>query len=174
MKSEALRPATSDDLAEIDLLMCAAKDQIELLEAYCDPRRRPERIGWLSQKLSYGTLWLWIDADGIGGVLIAGLDDFTGSVNKIAYIIVAERLRGQRKVGPLLVQHAKKLAGSGGLEAEARNERSLRLLISCGFHLSRAASASGHPVLNWHGGANPGGQYMAETPSPQNSGENEE
>ncbi len=174
MRGEILRAAKADEVAEIDRLMIGAKDQIGLSDGYCDTMKAAKRIEWLNKQIGFANLWVAVDAEGLAGVLIAGPDCRSKPVDRISYLIVAERLRGKRRVGPLLVQHAKLLAEGGFLEVEARNKRSQRLLKRCRFQSTGNVSYSGHPILNWRVDFESPDQSLGDTPSPHNSGENEE
>ena len=112
----------------------------------CAIENCPKRLDRLREKLTQELLWVVRDGDGLAGIMILEQDLF-GRIEEIAYIVVAERMRGHVKFGPALVQKAKTLASS--LRAEARNDDSRRLLENCGFRQQEERSRSGHPILNW-------------------------
>jgi RimJ/RimL family protein N-acetyltransferase len=134
------------DIQDIDTLLCSAQEAIGLKQTFCSSENRPKRLEWLEAKLKYDLLWVIRDGSGLVGVLILEQDPLA-RVDGIAYIVVAERMRRQRKIGPRLVQKAQTLANGGFLKAEARNDNSRRLLEKCGFQWEQECSSSGHPIL---------------------------
>jgi hypothetical protein len=124
--------AKERDIQDIDTLLCSAQKPIGLSQNFCASENRPKRLGWFREKLAHNLLWVIRDRDGLAGVLILE-QDLCAQVVGIAYIAVAERMRGQKKIGPMLVQKAQTLASTGFLRAEARNDYCRRLLESCGF-----------------------------------------
>ena|SRR5271169_761520 len=140
--------AKEHDLQDVDALLCSAQAAIALSENFCASEKRPKRLEWLRAKLEYDLLWIIRDGGGLTGALILE-QDLLARVAGIAYIVVAERMRGQRKIGPRLVHKAQTLANAGFLKAEVRNDNSRRLLERCGFQTQQGCSPSGHPILIW-------------------------
>jgi ribosomal protein S18 acetylase RimI-like enzyme len=138
--------ADACEVPDIDALLCSAQTQIGLKPEFCAIEKRPERLDWLHKKLSQNLLWVIRDASELAGMMILEQDDFE-RINGIAYIVVAERMRGRGNIGPRLIHKAKTVAVS--LRAEARNDHSRRLLENCGFREQEERSPSGHPILNW-------------------------
>jgi ribosomal protein S18 acetylase RimI-like enzyme len=148
MNIQEARLALESDLHDIDALLCSAQEPIGLSDNFCASERRPERLKWLNQGLADNLLWVIRDHDGLAGVLILW-QDLDKRVVGIAYIVVAERMRGRRVVGPKLVERAKAVAHAGRLEAEARNDNSRRMLEKLGFQWRQECSPSGHQILVW-------------------------
>ena len=134
------------DVPDIDTLLCSAQTQIGLKPTFCAIEKRPERLDLLHKKLAQNLLWVIRDGSELAGMMILEQDD-SERINGIAYIVVAERMRGRGDIGPKLIYRAKTLTNS--LRAEARNDRSRRLLEKCGFREQEERSFSGHPILKW-------------------------
>jgi ribosomal protein S18 acetylase RimI-like enzyme len=139
--------AEESDIHDIDTLLCSAREEIGLSTTFCANESCLKRRDWFRQKLKYRLLWLIRDAQSLVGVLVLEQDPFERIVG-IAYVVVAERMRGRREIGPKLVRKAQALAYAH-LKAEARNANSRRLLESCGFRWEEERSTSGHPIFNW-------------------------
>lgn len=140
--------AKESDIQDIDTLLCSAQAPIGLSQTFCASEARPKRLEWFQAILAHDLLWIIRDDVGLAGVLILE-QDLLARVVGIAYIVVAERMRGQREIGPRLVQKAQTLSNTGFLRAEARNCHSRRLLEKCGFQAGQECSSSGHPILIW-------------------------
>jgi N-acetylglutamate synthase-like GNAT family acetyltransferase len=148
MRTREILRAKESDIQDIDTLLCSAQEPIGLSQIFCSSEKRPKRLEWIQEKLTHKLLWIIRDGDGLGGVLILE-QDLKERIVGIAYIVVAERMRGQKNIGPKLVEKAQTLANIGPLRAEARNDYSRRLLVRCGFQATQDASSSGHPILVW-------------------------
>lgn len=147
MNTQEILLAKESDIQDIDTLLCSAQEAIGLSQTFCANETRPKRLEWFQEKLADNLLWVIRDDSGLTGLLILEQDPLARVVG-IAYIVVAERMRGQREIGPRLVHKAQTLTNGGFLKAEARNANSRRLLEKCGFRLERHCS-SGHPILIW-------------------------
>lgn len=139
--------AEEHDIEDVDALLCSAQEPIGLSGKFCASENRSKRVEWFQEKITYNLLWVIRDGAGLAGVLILEQDEMERIVG-IAYIVVVERLRGKRTIGPRLVQKAQTLA-SGSLKAEARNDNSQQLLERCGFQVQQERSCTGHPILIW-------------------------
>jgi predicted N-acetyltransferase YhbS len=138
--------AEENDIQEIDSLLCSAKEPIGLTERFCESANYPKREQWFQHLRERNLLWVIRDAEGIVGLLILEEAKF-GEIVGIAYVVVAEHLRGRGEIGPRLVRQAQALSKS--LRAEARNGSSCLLLRKCGFRKRQEVSPSGHPILTW-------------------------
>jgi hypothetical protein len=147
VKTQEVCFAKEDDIPEVDALLCSAQKPIGLSPTFCSSEKRLRRLEWLREKLAHDLLCVIFDPDGLAGAMVLDQDPF-GRVEWIGYIVVAERMRGQGKIGPRLVRQAQSLA-QAELGAEARNDHSLRLLRTCGFRETGKLSPSGHPLLVW-------------------------
>ena len=136
------------DIQDIDTLLCSAQEPIGLSLNFCGSEMRSKRCEWLEAKVAHNLLWVVRDGDDLVGVLVLE-QDLLERVVGIAYIVVAERMRGQRVIGPMLVEKSKSLADTGFLEAEARNDNARRLLARRGFQKAQRRSSSGYPILIW-------------------------
>src|SRR5208282_1163117 len=101
MNTKEPRLATEHDMIEIDALLCSAQEPIGLSQNFCASDNRMKRRYWLNEKRGYNLLWVIRDGDGLAGVLILE-QDLLERVIGIAYIVVAERLRGRKEIGPTL------------------------------------------------------------------------
>jgi N-acetylglutamate synthase-like GNAT family acetyltransferase len=126
------RHAIEREVQDVDALLCSAQEPIGLSEAFCAVENRPRRLEWLKEKLAHNLLWVIRDRDGLAGSMILEQDS-SARVVAINYVVVVERMRGKKKIGPTLVQKAQALASGGSLKAEARNGYSRKLLEKYGF-----------------------------------------
>jgi hypothetical protein len=140
--------AAAADIPEIDSLLCSAQEPIGLKSEFCADENRLARLNWLEEKLKHKLLHVICDQEGIAGALILNQDPMC-AISDIGYIVVAERKRGCREIGPSLVKCAQLLANGGPLKAEARNDHSRHLLEQFGFLDSDEVSSTGHPILVW-------------------------
>ena len=154
MSTQEICLSTEHDFQDIDTLLCSAQELLS--QSFCASEKRSKRLEWLQEKLAHNLLWVVRDDDGLAGVLILE-QDFFERIMGIAYIVVTERMRGKKKIGPRLVQKAQTLANTGFLRAEARNDYSRRLLEKCGFQAGHECSSSGHPILIWSNAPPQGG-----------------
>ncbi len=149
MKVTAQEPRLAEerDIQDADVLLCSGKEPIGLSPSFCAIEKEPERLKWFRKTVARRLLWVIRDADVLAGMLVLR-HDLDARVVGIDYIVVAENMRGQGKIGPRLVRQAQTLADAE-LRAEARNPTSRRLLEKCGFQLAEELSSSGHPILTW-------------------------
>ena len=113
MSTQEICLSTEHDLQDIDTLLCSAHELLS--QSFRASEKRLKRLEWLQEKLAHNLLWVIRDDDGLAGVLILEQDCFE-RVKGIAYIIVTERMRGKKTIGPRLVQKAQTLASTGFLE----------------------------------------------------------
>ncbi len=130
MIAQQATPAKERDVQDIEALLCSAQAQIGLSQTFCGIEKRPKRLEWFQEKLAHNLLWVIRDRDGLAGSLILKQDS-SAQIVGIDYVVVAERMRGKKEIGPRLVQKAQTLAST--LKAEARNSYSRKLLENCGF-----------------------------------------
>jgi hypothetical protein len=140
--------AEERNIEEMDSLLCSAQAPISLSEQFCTDESRPGRLIWFQGKVAHELLWVIRDDNGLAGLLILEQDLFARVVG-IEYIVVAERMRGRKEIGPRLVQRAQTLERTDSLKAEARNRHSCRLLKKCGFLWENECSSAGYPILRW-------------------------
>ena len=105
------------------------------------PERCQELLEWMRKKCISGLVWTINDGHTPIGMLILGR-------LTILYVVVAQEFRGQ-KIGPALVRRIQSIDHLSSLRAEARNECSERMLISCGFHRCGEDDDSGYPIFIW-------------------------
>jgi ribosomal protein S18 acetylase RimI-like enzyme len=142
-----VRKATDIDIPDIDALFCSEADSIGLTADFCADENRERRVTeYLGSRCESGSIWVVRDGEFLAGFMIMDRDLF-GHFMGICYLVVARHVQGSRTVGPALVQKAQAMAGE--LAAEARNERSKRLLEKAGFGETGESSPSGHPKLRW-------------------------
>lgn len=145
-----VRRASAADAAPLYEMWSAAHEEIGLASCCCDPTNRAEYIDWMTA------------ACGAQDVLVAenAEDETLGfimgnySFGQIAYVVVAAPDRG-RGVGTLLLTTFQHSATCKELRGEARNERSRRLMVRCGFELA-GYTEQGFPVLIWCAPNTPG------------------
>jgi GNAT superfamily N-acetyltransferase len=134
--------ATADRAAKLVDLLCTASREIGLKEDLCRPENIVPLLSWMKAECDAQRVWTLTDGSALQGMLI-----LKENLSGILYVVVAERFRG-RGVGPALISHVQSLA-VGSLDAEARNDRSRRMLKHCGFYPTGDFSFSGHPILLW-------------------------
>jgi hypothetical protein len=134
--------ATEDAAAELIALLCSASREIGLKEHVCSPVKRPELLKWMKAQCEARRVWTLAEGSTLQGMLILN-ENAAG----ILYVVVTESFWG-RGIGTTLTRHVQSL-DIGSLSAEARNDRSRRMLERCGFHLTGEVSPSGHPMLLW-------------------------
>jgi hypothetical protein len=91
--------AKESDIRDIDSLLCSAQEPIGLTQTFCSNETRPKRLEWLREKLTHNLLWVIRDRSGLAGAMILE-QDLCEQVVGIAYIVVAERMRGRKEIGP--------------------------------------------------------------------------
>ena len=133
--------ATENVAAELIALLCSAAREIGLKEHVSIPANRPELLKWMKAQCEARRVWTLADGSTLQGMLILK-ENGAG----ILYVVVAESFRG-RGLGTTLTRHVQSL-DIESLSAEARNDRSRRMLERCGFRLTGEVS-SGHPMLLW-------------------------
>jgi ribosomal protein S18 acetylase RimI-like enzyme len=143
MLQELPKLATKDEAVELVDLLCSASREIGLKEHVCGAENRPKLLKWMKDECDARRVWTLTNGTTLQGMLI-----LKESLSGILYVVVAECFRG-RGVGYALLRHIQSLLGP--LDAEARNDRSWRMLKRCGFHPTGDMSSSGHPILLWEG-----------------------
>jgi hypothetical protein len=123
---------TQSAATELVELLCSASQEIGLKEQVCNSDNRPELLEWMKRQCEARRVWTLYESSTLLGMLILG---------------VAELSRC-RRLGPILVRHIQSL-GAETLSAEARNDRSRRMLERCGFVVGDS-SPRGFPVMRWH------------------------
>jgi ribosomal protein S18 acetylase RimI-like enzyme len=140
-----VRRATRNDVERLIPLFCSGATDIDLSPATCLPENRKRlrklMLDWCARHL----VWVLSERKQLSGMIVLG--QFDARI-EIAYVVVAEALRGQGRVGPALVRHIQSLPHVTWLWVEARNQRSLKLLESCGFRRTADKDAK-YPVLIW-------------------------
>jgi ribosomal protein S18 acetylase RimI-like enzyme len=140
-----VRRATRKDIERLILQFCSGAADIGLPPDTCLPENRERlrklMLDWCARHL----VWVLSERKQLSGMIVLG--QFDARI-EIAYIVVSEALRGQRRVGPALVRHIQSLPHVMWLWVEARNQRSLKLLESCGFRRTADEDAK-YPVLVW-------------------------
>ena len=99
MSTQETCRAKERDIQDIDTLLCSAQKPIGLSQNFCASEKRPKWLEWFQRQLAHNSLWVSRDRDGLAGVLILE-QDLCALVVGIAYIVVAERMRGQKEIGP--------------------------------------------------------------------------
>jgi len=119
--------ATQDRAQALSDLLCSAKREIELNEEFCSENKQPERLIWMRECCSSSRVWMIAERGSILALAVLNKDR-----SRIDYIVVAEAVRGHG-LGPALIRHIQSLDEIQTLKAEARNDRSRRMLERCGF-----------------------------------------
>ena len=140
-----VRRATHKDVERLIQLFCSGATGIGLTEDTCLPENHEKLRKWMLDKCTRSLVWVMSEQIQLIGMLVLG--QFDARI-EIAYVVVAEALRGQRRVGPALVEHIQSLPHVNWLWAEARNEHSLKLLERCGFRRT-ADEHRKYPALDW-------------------------
>jgi hypothetical protein len=137
------RLATTDEVVALSTLFCTAHREIRLAESVCSVERREKLLRWFREKCEASSLWT---TDGHNALVILGRNPFD-MIEEVEYAVVSENLRGQR-IAPSIIQHVQSLDCVRSLYAVARNERSKRMLLRCGF-VESGEMRSDYPLLRW-------------------------
>jgi RimJ/RimL family protein N-acetyltransferase len=140
-----VRRATRKDAERLIPLFCSGAKDIGLSEATCLPENREKLCNRVLEWCARRLVFVMSERKQLIGMIV--LVKFDARL-EIAYIVVAEAYRGQRRVGPALVRHVQALRNVTWLWAEARNSHSLKLLEGCGFR-RMADEEREHPALTW-------------------------
>jgi ribosomal protein S18 acetylase RimI-like enzyme len=140
-----VRRATRKDVERLIPLFCSGAKDIGLSEDTCLPENHERLRKLMMDKCARGLVWVLSERKQLSGMIVLG--QFDARI-EIAYVVVAEALRGQRRVGPALVRHVQSLPHVTWLWVEARNQRSLKLFESSGFRRT-ADEDREYPALVW-------------------------
>ena len=130
-------------------LLCSARDDIKLADRVCDPANWSAYLDYWRGACAAGRVRTVTNGSTLLGMVV--LHPHHGSMMEILYVVVAKVAQGQG-IGPLLIRHVQSLDGVAAFRAEARNDRSRRMLERCGFAMTGEANGE-YPILVWQRGA---------------------
>jgi hypothetical protein len=138
-----LQWARWDDASALVDLWCSARDEIGLAPHVCNEPNRIQNLKWMEKHCLHKCVLIAKIDDALIGFLM-----FDGT-KTISYVVVSLLQRG-KGVGPLLVREFLRSDNYQELKAEARNERSRRMLERCGFiHEGDYDLTKKYPILVW-------------------------